>query len=446
MGFFVLVVFAFNIFFSCRVEAAVVEDVEREVLLGALRGAGIRVEAYEAARIGEWIEYVALKVAEDYAAKQALRNAALWSMVVGRVLVPVSLINFVGQTIMVGYDVYQLGKTIWFALMENRAGYGNASLPADWMGNYDLLPFSRPHNFVSGWEYSIHVKFDVLGVNADWANNYDAWVSINGSSDWILGIGFTPSGETFVNFNFTPDSGVPVYQYLDGWQSVDVTVNYWYDASLDKVVIKVLVNGRVTEYTAYTFDVRWQGSDKMSVQWQGCNVAISAEESSVESGYTVPVSSRVNSDITVETEPGSGLDAVKNSAVSEGLPEGVPDNWTEAPPETLPEQPSEPTQPSEPESPVTYEPLNLEPLKLAVSSITNKFPFSLPWDFVYLVGLMNSEPVAPVFVLDLPDPLGRLVLDFSIFDDFMEFVREVEVWSFAVVLVLITPRLIGGAR
>ncbi|MFD3274583.1 hypothetical protein ACE3MS_31305 [Paenibacillus dendritiformis] len=72
----------------------------------------------------------------------------------------------------------------------------------------------------------------------------------------------------------------------------------------------------------------------------------------------------------------------------------------------------------------TSERINWEPLKLAGSVFTNKFPFSIPWDIKRQLDVFNVAPQAPVFSIDKPDFLKiaghtyplKMKIDLSSFD------------------------------
>lgn len=83
-------------------------------------------------------------------------------------------------------------------------------------------------------------------------------------------------------------------------------------------------------------------------------------------------------------------------------------------------------------------------------SLSDKFPFSLPWDVARIFGLLNSSPKSPVFQTVLGGPFKdtKLRIDVSeVFNEqLMEKIRFFELLTFCVGLVIITPRLMGGAK
>jgi len=89
----------------------------------------------------------------------------------------------------------------------------------------------------------------------------------------------------------------------------------------------------------------------------------------------------------------------------------------------------------------------IEPPSLDLPQIiTQKFPFSLPWDLQYLLSIFVQPPEKPVFdfnfkLLGMNIPLH---LDFSLDEDFMFIVRKLEFFAFVVLLLIKTPTLLKG--
>lgn len=84
-----------------------------------------------------------------------------------------------------------------------------------------------------------------------------------------------------------------------------------------------------------------------------------------------------------------------------------------------------------------------------VPSITDKFPFSLPWDFARLIGLLYANPECPRISADLGYPFdSHIDIDLSVIlpEEIMSKVRLIELIAFAVALVILTRRLLGGAE
>ncbi|OPY59652.1 MAG: hypothetical protein A4E55_00117 [Pelotomaculum sp. PtaU1.Bin035] len=91
--------------------------------------------------------------------------------------------------------------------------------------------------------------------------------------------------------------------------------------------------------------------------------------------------------------------------------------------------------------------INLEPLKLVGTEITNKFPFSLPWDFLRSFEEFEASGFNPVMTINLGSHLGNvdMVLDFSMFSNIVEVVRKIELVLFDIGLIMITRKLLGGS-
>lgn len=94
----------------------------------------------------------------------------------------------------------------------------------------------------------------------------------------------------------------------------------------------------------------------------------------------------------------------------------------------------------------------------AVDGLSGIFPFSLPWDLVFVIGLFAAEPVTPVFDLPfaLPESVLRFVgeqhvnedgvmvvhVDCEPLDDIASVVRLMVVAFFTVAIIKITPPII----
>lgn len=83
--------------------------------------------------------------------------------------------------------------------------------------------------------------------------------------------------------------------------------------------------------------------------------------------------------------------------------------------------------------------LDFSPFEL--SGITERFPFSLPWDIGRLIGSLDVEPKAPVF--DIPIVSEKIKLDLSSFDDWANIVRWFLTLSLIATLIYISVRLKG---
>lgn len=99
---------------------------------------------------------------------------------------------------------------------------------------------------------------------------------------------------------------------------------------------------------------------------------------------------------------------------------------------------------SEPE---TINQINLEPLELAGSAFTTRFPFSLPWDLKRQFDGFNVSEWDREFDLDLSAMPGGTIttIDFTTFDNVADAARKFELIMFDIGLILLTRRLLGGA-
>lgn len=73
--------------------------------------------------------------------------------------------------------------------------------------------------------------------------------------------------------------------------------------------------------------------------------------------------------------------------------------------------------------------------------ITQKFPFSLPWDLADTIGLLVSPPSPPIWEINL---LGnKLEIDFSVFDEWAMISRTFFTIIFVAGLIILTKRFLG---
>jgi len=96
--------------------------------------------------------------------------------------------------------------------------------------------------------------------------------------------------------------------------------------------------------------------------------------------------------------------------------------------------------------------LNLVPLQMSGTTLTEKFPFSIPWDLVRQISVFNVEPEAPEFKIDIQDYLTFPSLNISIpFKmninlEFLDPVAAIARWgtviAFDIALILMLRRLL----
>lgn len=94
--------------------------------------------------------------------------------------------------------------------------------------------------------------------------------------------------------------------------------------------------------------------------------------------------------------------------------------------------------------------ISWEPLKLAVDVFTNRFPFSLPWDFLHMVTTFASAPVTPLFSMVANSGVVagfklNTTMDLSQYNDVVATVRIFEKILFTIGLLWGTRKLVGGA-
>lgn len=92
--------------------------------------------------------------------------------------------------------------------------------------------------------------------------------------------------------------------------------------------------------------------------------------------------------------------------------------------------------------------INMEPLKIAGQELTNKFPFSLPWDMlrsIQAIEVTGSQPDLNIVVPNTNILKGMSFnVDLSMFQDIINVTRKFEIIIFDIGLILLTRRLLGG--
>lgn len=111
-------------------------------------------------------------------------------------------------------------------------------------------------------------------------------------------------------------------------------------------------------------------------------------------------------------------------------------------PGTEPEPAPEPE--PEPENPfdIPKNDINLDFSPLYDINITEKFPFSLPWDVKRMVEMFKAEREAPVW--ELPIKEEKIIIDFNNFNDIARIARIMNLLIYVIGLVIITRRFISG--
>lgn len=91
--------------------------------------------------------------------------------------------------------------------------------------------------------------------------------------------------------------------------------------------------------------------------------------------------------------------------------------------------------------------LDFSPLITVADLFSNKFPFSLPWDFAHSFSFIATENSwTPVFSIDVSEHIPGFAfdIDLHLFDSILPYVRSFEIFLFDLGLVLATSRLLGG--
>lgn len=84
--------------------------------------------------------------------------------------------------------------------------------------------------------------------------------------------------------------------------------------------------------------------------------------------------------------------------------------------------------------------------------VTNKFPFSLPWDIYSVIDALVASPERPEIDIDKSYSIAGIEVpikfshDFKWMDSFIGFVRVFILISFVIYLIIVTGKLLGGAK
>lgn len=93
-----------------------------------------------------------------------------------------------------------------------------------------------------------------------------------------------------------------------------------------------------------------------------------------------------------------------------------------------------------------------EQINISTQNFTEIFPISLPWDLLYLMDLVKTDPIAPdvnMQVSAVPAAFGmeekkiNFRIDLSRYENQMAIFRSLQLMSFSVSLALITRNFIG---
>jgi hypothetical protein len=83
--------------------------------------------------------------------------------------------------------------------------------------------------------------------------------------------------------------------------------------------------------------------------------------------------------------------------------------------------------------------------------VTTKFPFSLPWDLLAVVGVIATTPITPRILFDENFTVSGhtfpflIDINFNFLDPYIMFFRTFEIISFCLFLIMVTRKILGGA-
>lgn len=167
-----------------------------------------------------------------------------------------------------------------------------------------------------------------------------------------------------------------------------------------------------------------------------------------------PVETPDDTDVTISTPPDKKIlpDPPENPTTiypgggtgdNPDQPGGDPDNWNPTTP-TIPD-PSSPSFPSVDLPDIDIP--DLPSLNFSLGDLRNKFPFSLPFDIIAVLNVLDGEPQAPH--IEATVPIGRwytweMDFDFSEFDNYARIFRAFEFIGFCIGLAIFTVHFVKG--
>lgn len=116
-----------------------------------------------------------------------------------------------------------------------------------------------------------------------------------------------------------------------------------------------------------------------------------------------------------------------------------PQQELEPGPEPEPEPGPEPEDPYE----IPDSDIRIDWSPLLKIDVTDKFPFSLPWDLKRIIEMLRAGREAPVWELPIKNEV--IVIDFNNFEEIARIARSFNVIIFVVILIILTRRFISGA-
>lgn len=79
--------------------------------------------------------------------------------------------------------------------------------------------------------------------------------------------------------------------------------------------------------------------------------------------------------------------------------------------------------------------------------LTDKFPFSLPWDFLHLMGFLYADPMTPKYEIKGTEKIPlNFTIDLKFFDPYAPWFRSFIFISFVVSVIFMHGRFMGGAK
>ena len=343
----------------------------------------------------------------------------------------------------------------WYQNTFNVPNSGNVTVSIPGAVAYQQVPYSYDWVYLTGssgakWYKTTNADLRTIilteDINSMTANNTILYF-VSTVSDIELHYGYNGSGYSSINRNSSTVNGVTYYygQVASGSYFLNFIRGY-YSAYPDSV-IQVSNRNNYNTAISYTYGAD-AGIGDISMTGQSLDLI---------DGYDISNDQAKLIDLAgIESLVGVlGLTLENVNDLIDSIPlimdypwaESFPDDptyadtpvdaipWVDAPTAVVPAEVPEYV-PETPADEGSYKVLGLERV----------FPFSIPFDFIAVVNLLNAEPVCPEFTFRVYNPISRQNIDatmsFERFEAVAQVIRIAETIGFIVFLILITRSLI----
>jgi hypothetical protein len=454
---FVVTFCFFNVPFA---EADIIAEAEKVIVQAALKYEGIDFEKLQVdiakARIIEEAEWIInnappeVRTSTNAAARFFVANA-------GKILLPLNLLAFIEQTYLVYDSVRKLFEPV------NQPGYINKQGSSSSGDTISLGNISWSNvSFLEQGDYlAISIKNLSMGDRVSSYDNgsvqFGVFYIYKSYYDDSIRVGtpylYNDYSEGYIYSGLLNNNSFSMVFYRDGDNHIYVEA---YDGNNMVSRYKVTGDPFISSYIVGSQSYAVYATNLSSVSY---DVEVTYGKRAVNvydsTGQKYDYKQYVGADDAVELRDSQGNPVavpnpsnpsdMQNTTYILALPYPVPttvyQDVVQFVPVPIPDEELPPEEPIEQPPDVG---LDLTPL---LDKFTNKFPFSLPWDVAYILGVLCAEPVTPSIEYDLGNPFNtRISIDLAWLDDFMVYVRKFEFLGFVVATIYATRKLFGGAQ